>query len=84
MKYYNIKIYLNKSFPFIGNMIELNYDNYRLAEDFVSHVCQDGVAVQSLAFGTVAVSVHQVDYVHAISIDDGTLMPAPTAAYFTT
>ena len=84
MKYYNIKIYLTKQIPIIGDMVEINYDNYKIAEDFVSHACQDGLAVQSPVFGTVAVPAHQVDYVHAISIDDGTLMPAPTAAYFTT
>ena len=84
MKYYNIKIYLAKQIPIIGDMVEINYDNYKIAEDFVSHVCQDGLAVQSPVFGTVAVPSHQVDYVRAISIDDGTLMPAPTAACFTT
>ena len=82
--YYNIKILLTKSIPIIGDTIDINFEDYRMAEDFMEHSINDGVAVQSPVFGTVAIPARHIDYIHAIRVDDGTLMPPVTAAYFTT
>jgi hypothetical protein len=74
--YYNIKILLTKSIPIIGDVVDVNYEDYKMAEDWF--------AVQSPVFGTIAVPARHIDYIHGIKVDDGSLMPPVTAAYFTT
>ena len=82
--YYKIKILLTKSIPIIGDEVNIDYESYRLSKDFIEHAVRDGFAVQSPVFGTVVVPARHIDYIHATKVDDGSLMPPVTAAYFTT
>ena len=43
--YYNIKILLTKSIPIIGDVVDVNYEDYKMAEDFMEHSINDGFAV---------------------------------------
>ena len=81
MTYYNIKIHLTKSFPHVGDVIEYNEESYKLAGDFIRFSTIYGVGVQS-TFGTIAIPIHNIDYIHAQKVED-TIMPPTTAIYLT-
>lgn len=81
MTYYNIKIHLTKSFPYIGDTIEYNEASYKISADFLRYCTVYGVGVQS-TFGTITIPVHQIDYIEAHKVED-TPMPPVTAVYMT-